>query len=258
LRYSHIVVRAEGRTQVERAVVARVDPTWRVIDGTEKALDVDTVCLGYGFFPSNELARTCGCELRYSEDEGGDLPVRDEYMRTSVPGILAAGDGARVAGSSVAIEEGRLAGIGAALDLGKLNEREAHRRAAAIRRRLRTLERFRSALNSIYAVGPGIYELATADTVICRCEEVTASEILANVLGGSPDPNTVKSLTRAGMGLCQGRNCARQVASIVARQAGLAISAVPPLSSRAPVKPVPIGAIAEERAEVEASVESPS
>ena len=88
---------------------------------------------------------------------------------------------------------------------------------------------------------PGIYELCTRDTVVCRCEEVTAGEILDNILAGSADPNSVKNLTRAGMGQCQGRNCARQVASLVARQAGRAVWEVPTFTPRPPAKPIPIG-----------------
>ena len=88
-------------------------------------------------------------------------------------------------------------------------------------------------------------------TVVCRCEEVTAGEILDNILEGSADPNAVRNLTRAGMGQCQGRNCARQVASLVAGRAGLRLAELPTYTPRAPAKPVPIHFIAEERPEEE-------
>lgn len=249
--YSHVVIRAEGRDEVERAVVARVGPDWRPIPGTERAIEVDTVCVGYGFFPSVELSMLCGCKHTFDEDLGGHVPVRDESMRSSVDGILIAGDGAGVAGSIAAVQEGRIAGLTAALELGRLGEAEAARRSAPARRRLATVERFRSALAEIYKVGPGIYDLWTPDTVVCRCEEVTAGEIMDNILGGSADPSSVKSLTRAGMGQCQGRNCARQVASLVARQAGRDLAELPTFTPRAPVKAVPIALIAEERPEEE-------
>src|SRR5439155_23864996 len=80
--YSHVVVRAEGRQEVERAVIARVDRDWRPISGTERSLDVDTVCVGYGFFPSAELSQLAGCEQRYDEDLGGHVPVRHAVVRT--------------------------------------------------------------------------------------------------------------------------------------------------------------------------------
>jgi len=249
--HSHVIVRAEGREEVERAVIAKVGRDWCPIPGTERTIDVDTICLGYGFFPSVELGLLCGCQHTYDEGLGGHVPVRDEAMRSTVPGVLIAGDGSGVAGSAVAIEEGRIAGITAALELGHLSEAEASRRAGPARTRLATLERFRAALTSAYPVGPGIYELCTPETVVCRCEEVTAAEITANILPGSADPNSVKNLTRAGMGQCQGRNCSRQVASLVARTAGKSIPEVPMFTPRPPAKLVPIALVAEERPEEE-------
>jgi NADPH-dependent 2,4-dienoyl-CoA reductase/sulfur reductase-like enzyme len=198
-----------------------------------------------------ELPLLAGCQHTSDENLGGYIPVKDDEMRTNVPGILVAGDGSGVAGSGPAVQEGRLAGITAARELGHISAAEAERRAAPVRKRLATLEKFRAALNSTYSVGRGIYELWTPETIVCRCEEVTAGEIIDNILAGSADPNTVKNLTRAGMGQCQGRNCARTVASLVARQAGRTVSEVPMFTPRPPAKPVPIMLVAEEMPEEE-------
>src|SRR5205814_2002610 len=107
----------------------------------------------------------------YDEDQGGYIPRRHAVVRTSVPHVLVAGDGAGVDGAAIAILEGRVAGIAAAADLGRLCRAEAERRLAAPRARLAALRRFRAALAANYAVGPGIYELYRRDTVVCRCEE---------------------------------------------------------------------------------------
>jgi len=48
------------------------------------------------------------------------------------------------------------------------------------------------------------------------------------------------------MGLCQGRNCQRQVAAAVARRAGLAVSQMEVMTARPPVRPVPLGALADD------------
>jgi NADPH-dependent 2,4-dienoyl-CoA reductase/sulfur reductase-like enzyme len=249
--YSHVIVRAEpgANGEVARAVVARVGTEWRPIGGTERSFDVDTICVGYGFFPSVELSRLCGCAHTYDENLGGYVPVRDADLRSSVPGILVAGDGAGVAGSAVAVQEGRLAAITAARDSGALSREQAATRARPVRAKLRRLQRFRAALNATYAVGPGIYDLYEPSTVVCRCEEVTAAEVLENIVAGSADPNSVKNVTRVGMGQCQGRNCARQVASLVAGKAGRRIDDMPSFSARPPVKPIPVALVAEERPE---------
>jgi NADPH-dependent 2,4-dienoyl-CoA reductase/sulfur reductase-like enzyme len=248
LRYRRIVVRAEGVQRVEAVVHAEVDADWRVVPGTEERVEVDTLCVGYGFFPSVELMRVAGCELRYDEDLGGPVVVVDEWMRTTVDGVSAAGDGTGVAGSYVAVDEGRLAALGAALDLGAASARDAAARAAPVRRRLAGKRRFQQALRRMHRIGPGVYELATPETVVCRCEEVTRAE-LERAIDATDDVNVVKGFTRAGMGLCQGRNCARQIAALIAARYGRDLADVPHGTARSPVRPVPIGAIADESVE---------
>jgi len=244
MRYGRMVVRAEGDGRVERVVHAAVDRDWRVIPGTEEPVEADTLCVGYGFVPSVELLRLAGCDFRYEEDLGGPLVVVDEWLRTTARGVSAAGDGAGIAGALVAVDEGRLAALGAALDLEALSASDAERHARPVRARLARKAAFRKALRRLHAIGPGVYELATDDTVVCRCEEVTRAEVFA-AADGTRDLNVVKSLTRAGMGLCQGKSCQRQVAATIAARHGVPIESVPPATPRFPVRPVPMAAIAD-------------
>jgi hypothetical protein len=244
MRYGRIVVRAEGDGRVERVVHAAVDRSWRVIPGTEEQVEADTLCVGYGFVPSIELLRLAGCDFRYDEDLGGPVVVVDEWHRTTVPAVSAAGDGAGIAGALVAVDEGRLAALGAALDLEALSAPEAERQAKPVRARLARKALFRRALRRLHTIGEGVYELAADDTVVCRCEEVTRGELYA-AAAETTDLNVVKSLTRAGMGLCQGKTCQRQVAATIAARHGIPIESVPPATPRFPVRPVPMGAIAD-------------
>ena len=244
LRYGRIVVRAEGEGRVERVVHAAVDRDWRVLPGTEEHIEADTLCVGYGFVPSVELLRLAGCSFCYEEDLGGPVVVVDEWLRTTAPGVSAAGDGAGIAGALVAVDEGRLAALGAAFALAALTAAEAERHARPVRARLARKAAFRKALRRLHAIGPGVYELATDDTVVCRCEEVTRREIEA-ASEDTTDLNVVKSLTRAGMGLCQGKTCQRQVAATIAASHGIPIGSVPTATPRFPVRPVPMGAIAD-------------
>lgn len=244
IRNRRIIVRAEGDERVEQVVHAAVDADWRPLAGTEETEPADTLCVGYGFFPSIELPRLAGCAFAYDENLGGPVVVRDEWLRTSVEGISAAGDGAGVRGSYVAIDEGRLAALGAALELGALDAPTAVGRAVEIRDRLTRKEAFRRALQRLYAVGPGIYELAAADTIVCRCEGVTSGS-LEDVIAMTADVNTVKGLTRVSMGMCQGRNCQRHLAAAITRAHGGVVGEVPPATPRAPLRPVAIGAVAD-------------
>jgi NADPH-dependent 2,4-dienoyl-CoA reductase/sulfur reductase-like enzyme len=244
VRHRRIAVRAEGTGRVEALVHAEVGPDWRPLPGTEERVEVDTLCLGYGFVPSTELLRLAGCSFRYDEDLGGLVVEVDEWQRTSVEGVLAAGDGAGVRGALVAADQGRLAAIGAALDLGHLGHRQGLAQARPIRRRLAAKERFRLALAPLHSVGPGLYDLATPETVICRCEEVTLATLEA-AAAASSDPNVVKSYTRAGMGLCQGRNCHLHIGHLLAAKGGVQPEQAAVTTARPPARPVPIGALAD-------------
>jgi len=244
LRYRRIVVRAEGDGRVEQVVHAAVDAAWRPVVGTEETVAADTLCLGYGFFPSTELLRLAGCAFSYDEDLGGPTVVRDDWLRTSAPSVSAAGDGTGVAGSHVAIDEGRLAALGALLELDAIAPDAAGEQARPILRRLRRREAFRRALRPLHAVGAGIYELATPETTVCRCEGLTRERI-EEAVSTTADVNVVKILTRAGMGLCQGRNCQRQIAAMIERRHRLALPDLPVSTPRAPVRPVPIAAVAD-------------
>lgn len=244
LRYRRIVVRAEGDGRVERVVHAAADAAWRAVPGSEEHVHADTLCVGYGFFPSVELLRLAGCDFAYDENLGGPVAVRDAWLRTSVLGISAAGDGTGVTGSYAAVDEGRLAALGVATDLGALAPDEAARCAEPLRRNLARKERFRTALQRLHNVGPGIYELATPDTVVCRCEELTAGE-LDRAIATSTDLNAIKALSRVTMGMCQGRNCQRHVAARIARRHGGTIGELPVATPRMPLRPVPIAAVAD-------------
>lgn len=248
LRYRRIVVAAEGMDKLEAVVHAAVDADWRVIPGTEQRTVCDTLCLGYGFLPSVELLRLAGCAVDEDEDRGGAVARLDGWMRTTVTGIHAAGDGTGVEGSMIAVDEGRLAALGAAMDLQALTAAQAEQTAAPLRRRLKQHRMFRRALERMHRVGPGLYELSTPETTICRCEEVTRGA-LEPAVASSADIGVVKGLTRAGMGLCQGRNCQRTVAALIAERHGRPIGEIAAATPRLPLRPVPIKAIADDTIE---------
>lgn len=82
------------------------------------------------------------------------------------------------------------------------------------------------------------------DQIICRCEEITLNEIGDAVREGARDTDAVKRMTRAGMGLCQGKTCGRLVAAIITRETGMPAADVRPVTYRLPVRPVPAAVIA--------------
>jgi len=104
--------------------------------------------------------------------------------------------------------------------------------------------KFHKALNHMFDVSPGIYELADDQTIVCRCESVEKSDI-DSVIESTADISVVKAYTRAGMGLCQGRNCQRQIAAMISKRYNLPFSEIAFATPRFPIKPVEIGLIAD-------------
>ena len=62
---------------------------------------------------------------------------------------------------------------------------------------------------------------------------------------GPPNPDQIKRLTRAGMGVCQGRRCRDQVAMLLAIEADLPFGTIPLATHRAPVRPLPLRIMAD-------------
>lgn len=247
LRYHHAVFAAHGDGAVDSATYGPVDPVdWRPVRDRQQRVDVDLVVAGYGFVPSTELCELAGCRTEYHPELGGWVPVRDETMQTTVPGVFAAGDGAGVAGSVVAVAEGRIAGITVAEQAGMIGAAEADRRRRPARRRLRRLAGVREVLDVISYPRPGLSDLATDSTLLCRCEEVSRAEVGAAVGEGARDLQAVKLLTRLGMGACQGRNCAPSTALVLNAMTGQSPADAGRINPRPPVKPVTLGTLARQ------------
>ncbi|MFF2044281.1 NAD(P)/FAD-dependent oxidoreductase [Kitasatospora sp. NPDC058170] len=204
LRRRSAVVEAHGTDRVTAVTVARLDADWRPVPGTERRIACDAVAVGHGLLPQIELATELGAATRAVADGAVALEV-DARMRTSVPGLWAAGETCGVGGADLAITEGELAAHAVA-------DRLPH--AALLRRRSR-LRAFADLMAAAHRPGPGWTGWLRPDTDVCRCEEVPAARITEAVDElGAGDARTVKLLTRAGMGWCQGRMCGPAVAAL--------------------------------------------
>lgn len=240
----HVPVRALGRRQLEAVVVAAVDERWKVVAGTEQTLEADTLCLAYGFLPSTQLVRMAGCTMAWGEGTEAWVPWRDDDQRTSVGSVWIAGDAGGIAGADVAEQEGFIAGLAVARALGRLGPDDRRRDEARTRKRLAEAARFARTVTRMMRLEPGLFDLITSETVVCRCEEVRAAEVLAALAEGDPTVRGVKMRTRAGMGLCQGRMCGSLLARVIAKERHVSLAAIEPDTARPPIKPVPLDALA--------------
>ena len=117
---SHTVKEALGKERVEKVRIAQVKSDFSIIPETEREIDVDTICLAVGLTPLTELLWLMGCKMEFKSDLGGFIPVRNKNMETSNSGIYIAGDVAGIEEASIAMEEGKIAGIAAAESLGHI------------------------------------------------------------------------------------------------------------------------------------------
>lgn len=171
---------ARGEGRVEQVSILRGQ--------REVTLACDRVACGYGLVPNLTLAQALGCTI----SESGAVIVGDT-QQTSVEGVLAAGESTGVGGMELACVEGEIAGLTASGASGDLSALHAQR--ARWRRFARSLER-------AFALGEAAREMPRADTLLCRCEDVTVGDVSAYA-----DWRDAKLHTRCGMGACQGRIC---------------------------------------------------
>ena len=118
---SHTIVEAKGGDRVKSAVIAEVDNHFQPIPGTEKELDVDTICIAVGLSPMSQLASNATCDMALMPKKGGNVAILNEYGETSIPGIYCAGDVAGIEEASSAMIQGRRVADHVALSLGCLN-----------------------------------------------------------------------------------------------------------------------------------------
>ena len=237
------ILEARGGDAVEEVFCAPLTAQGKPNPGAARRFPSDAVAVGYGLLSRTATARLAGARMIYDPLVRDYIPLRNNHLETSVPNVFAIGDGARVAGKRVALEEGRLAALAVANRLGKISETAFFKRSGAVRGRLRRLYRFRKAVDEMHRLPEGLFDVSDDDTIVCRCEEITAGEIRRAASEGTYDLNDIKRRVRAGSGWCQGRTCGPVIAELLARETGRPPDAVHRMTQRPPVKPIPLSAL---------------
>lgn len=87
------------------------------------------------------------------------------------------------------------------------------------------------------------------DVIVCRCEEITKGEIRKAVHDGIFTIGEMRRYLRNGMGLCQGQTCGKVVKGIMARELGVRPIDLTPATARAPMRPMEMKILANDRNE---------
>lgn len=243
LHFSTLVTRAHGEAGLERVTLSDVDTDWTPLPGTERCHDVDGLAIGYGLLASTELARQAGCSVNWNPERGGWVVDHDDTMRTSREHIYIAGEPASVAGAEMAHCQGRLAGLSIIAAL----KPDSPPSTTSARRALHRAMPFADTVAVFFAPRlEALARLADSQTLICRCEDVTAGQV-CDFLKTHPhvtSVNSVKLACRSGMGPCQGRYCQHTVAYLVSAERNIAVNQTGAYTAQAPIKPIPLASLA--------------
>jgi hypothetical protein len=209
-------------------------------DDDEKTIPVDNLFLHQGVVPNVNLAMAAGVEHRWDESQLCWVPQVDRDANSNIDGVAIAGDGAGIAGAQAARWRGMIAAMAAVRAVGREIRRSDEERA---RRELARSLRGRRFLDELYRPAKN-FRMPAHDTIVCRCEEVTASDINATVALGCPGPNQMKAFLRCGMGPCQGRLCGLTVTELIAAGRRVSPSEIGYYRLRPPVKPITVQELA--------------
>jgi len=212
--------------------------------GASETITCDTLLLHQGVIPGINLSSAAGCDHLFDAEQHCWVPRLDSWFASSVPGIAIAGDGAGIGGAESAALRGEIAAFDAARRLGRLSKPDRDQQAAPIRAELERRLRGRRFLDLLYK--PALQFLAPKDeTIVCRCEEVTAGQIRDTALRlGVTGPNQMKAFLRCGMGPCQGRLCGPTVVELISEVRGTSPAETGYYRLRPPVKPVTLTELA--------------
>jgi thioredoxin reductase/bacterioferritin-associated ferredoxin len=213
------------------------------VDGRTETIAADQLMLHQGVVPNVNLSRAAGIEHDWNPAMDCWQPRVDAWGATSVPGIGIAGDGAGIAGARAAEYRGLLAALNAACVLGHIDAAQRDQDARPYWKALERAVRGRPFFDTLYKA-PDEYRRPTGDTIVCRCEEVTADQVRQTVALGCTGPNQMKAFLRCGMGPCQGRFCGLTVSELIAQERGVPVAEVGYYRLRFPTKPLTLGELA--------------
>jgi NADPH-dependent 2,4-dienoyl-CoA reductase/sulfur reductase-like enzyme len=156
-------------------------------NGKTEVIPCDYLACGFHLVPNVELPLLLGCQI-----SAGYVQV-DDFQQTSVKGIFCAGEPTAIGGVELGLVEGQIAGLAAAGETAKARKLFSERRKA---------RRFARLLDRTFRPRPELRDLPSAETIVCRCEDVPYARLREH-----RSWRAAKLQTRCGMGPCQGRVC---------------------------------------------------
>ena len=216
---------------------------YRTSSGTTGTVETQLLLVHEGLIPDTHLTHALGCQHSWHEIQQCFVPVLDDWGQTTLGGAFVAGDGGGIEGAKAACAAGDIAAYGAMQAVGRMSSEQARagtidarkRRAKALAIRPLLDKRFRPRAQCA---------MPSDDTIVCRCESITAGTIRAAIREGARELNQVKAHTRCGMGACLGRLCGLVAVQILSRETGRAIADSDLFRVRPPLRPITLAELA--------------
>ncbi len=221
------------------------------MDVGDRAITVpcDMLVVHDGVIPSTDLAHGAGLAMEWLPHDSSWRPrISTEGLAETTPGptltsgpcrIFVSGDARGIGGADAAIAHGRHVAAAIARDLGKIVPTGSR----STERPVRIAMAGRPFIDAAFP--PGLARHLPDDkTIVCRCEELDAGRLRTAIREGARDMNLIRGLLRCGMGPCQGRHCSITLARLLAEQ-GVMDRPPLPFRARPPLRPIPLGALAE-------------
>lgn len=222
--------------QIEASDTGPTAVHWRDAAGRARISACDMVGMGWHLKAETQLADLVGVPFDWDDTSAQWLQRTDAFGR-GADGVYLAGDGMRILGSDGAELAGKLAATACLTDMGL-----AAPEAKVVLKNISRMQRFAKAVHRSFPWPAQMVRDLPDDTVLCRCENISAGALRATIDQSGPEMNRAKSLGRVGMGRCQGRYCQLAGAEVIAAQIGGQPSQVGRLRGQPPVRPVPIEA----------------
>ncbi len=209
--------------------------------GRDEFLTCGLLLTHQGVIPGTHITRAAGIAHEWNAAQGAFQPKHDLWGATDQPGLHLAGDGAGIGGAEAAAAAGELAALNILCQSGQLSTDTRNQRAARARAALFRAHAIRPFLDAAYP--PPTEILAPSDeTIVCRCEEVSAGAIRRAIAEGAQGHRQIKTSLRCGMGPCQGRMCDATLRGLLSE--GHASHPISAPRARSPIKPISLGELA--------------
>ncbi len=231
--FRHTILEAVGSKRVQAARVARIDPLGEADRSAARKVACDLIVVSVGWTPDLALFHMAGGESVYDAQ-------RSEPRPTNAPeGVFVAGRAAGANTAACALDEGRIAGRSAAASLGFGDAPNASEMSELLDRK--AAEPVRTSSRTMV---PG-----RKKRFLCYCEDVTDVDLQTAIVEGYDSIELLKRYSTISMGPCQGRMCSMNAVHLCARANGKQVRETGRTTSRPPVEPVTLGALAGQNME---------